>query len=127
MTANKFDRKQIMRRAWSLTRQAMRPFSRALFAGFLRRAWDEARNAPVTPWLILQRWAVVSIGSTREEVIRQLQLSLACAQGQADKYIRCRRPVDAWARQKRSDDIMRMANIEACLFREIAARDAHAA
>ena len=52
----------LMRRAWSLLRQSMRPYSRELFGACLRRAWAEAKNAPVTPYATLQRYAMVRFG-----------------------------------------------------------------
>lgn len=111
----------IMRRAWSLLRQSMAPYSRPAFAAHLRQAWHEARNAPVTPWGVLQRYVPVARGSDRAEVIRKLENALAEARSRAAKYSRAGAPSSWTAGKHRSNDLMRVANVEAILRAEKAA------
>lgn len=111
----------LMRRAWSLLRQSMAPYSRPAFAAHLRQAWHEARNAPVTDWAVLQRYIVVSRGAHRAEVIRKLENALAEARSRAAKYSRAGAPTSWTAGKHRSSDLMRVANVEAILRAEKAA------
>ncbi|QRG07926.1 hypothetical protein EZH22_06065 [Xanthobacter dioxanivorans] len=111
----------IMRRAWSLLRQSMAPYSRPAFAAHLRQAWHEARNAPVTDWAVLQRFIVVSRGAHRAEVISKLENALAVARGRTAQYRRVGAPTSWTAAKHRSSDLMRVANIEAILRAEKAA------
>ena len=111
----------IMRRAWSLLRQSMAPYSLPAFAAYLRQAWHEARNAPVTDWAVLQRYIVVSRGAHRAEVIRKLENALAEARSRSAKYSRAGAPTSWTAGKHRSNDLMRVANVEAILRAEKAA------
>lgn len=111
----------IMRRAWSLLRQSMAPYSRPTFAAHLRQAWHEARNAPVTDWAVLQRYIVVSRGAHRAEVIGKLENALAEARSRSAKYSRASAPTSWSAGKHRSNDLMRVANVEAILRAEKAA------
>ncbi|GLI24564.1 hypothetical protein GGQ86_004255 [Xanthobacter flavus] len=111
----------IMRRAWSLLRQSMAPYSRPAFAAHLRQAWREARNAPVTPWDVLQRHVSVARGSDRAEVIRRAENALAAARSTAARYRNAPEPRDAYAARKRSADIQRLATLERIVAAEKAA------
>lgn len=111
----------LMRRAWALHRQSMAPYSRPAFAAHLRQAWQEARNAPVTDWAVLQRYIVVSRGAHRAEVIRKLENALAEARSRSAKYIRAGAPTSWSAGKHRCNDLMRAANVEAILRAEKAA------
>ncbi|MFG1263633.1 hypothetical protein [Xanthobacter aminoxidans] len=111
----------IMRRAWSLLRQSMQPYSRSAFAAHLRQAWHEARNAPATDWAVLQRYIVVSRGAHRAEVIGKLENALAEAGSRSAKYSRAGAPASWSAGKHRSNDLMRLANVEAILRAEKAA------
>lgn len=118
------DRSTVMRRAWSLTRQAMQPFSRPLFAACLRQAWTEARNAPVNSWDdLLRAGAHIGRGMGRDEVIQRLQGALRVAKGKAAQYRRAGEPRDWATARYRSNDLMRVANLEAVLAREVAGQD----
>lgn len=111
----------IMRRAWSLLRRSMTPYSRPAFAAHLRQAWHEARNAPVTDWAVLQRYIVVSRGAHRAEVIGKLDNALAEARSRSAKYSRAGAPTSWTAGKHRSNDLMRVANVQAILRAEKAA------
>ncbi|MFS8037715.1 hypothetical protein ACI7BZ_12275 [Xanthobacter sp. AM11] len=111
----------IMRRAWSLLRQSMAPYSRPAFAAHLRQAWHEARNAPVTPWDVLQRYIVVSRGAHRAEAIGKLEDALAVARSRSAQYSRAGAPASWSGSKHRSADLMRLANVEAILRTEKAA------
>lgn len=113
----------LMRRAWSLLRQSMQPFSRGLFGTCLRRAWAEAKSAPVTPYATLQRVAVVPFGAGRDEAIRNLELARDAAKARLGLYRHAFDPASWSAAKHRSADICRLGNIEAILAREVAARD----
>lgn len=122
-----FNKSLLMRRAWSLLRQSMRPFSRELFGACLRRAWAEAKNAPVTPYATLQRYASVSFGAGRDEVIHRLELAHASAKARLNLYRHAPDPASWTAAKHRSADTCRLGMIEVLLAREVAARDAIAA
>lgn len=77
---------QIMRRAWSLFRQSMAPYSRPAFAACLRRAWHEAKNATVTPISAIRTVMGCSEGITRDELIDQLEVTLRAARAKAALY-----------------------------------------
>ncbi|MEP9355027.1 hypothetical protein ABLE93_15670 [Xanthobacter sp. KR7-65] len=111
----------LMRRAWSLLRQSMAPYSRPAFAAHLRQAWHEARNAPVTPWEVLQRYVSVARGCDRAEVIRRAEHALAAAHITAARYRNAPEPRDAYAARKRSNDIQRLAALERIVAAEKAA------
>lgn len=111
----------LMRRAWSLLRQSMAPYSRTAFATHLRQAWHEARNAPVTPWEVLQRFLFVERGTSRVEVIRRAELALASAHSRAAMYRRVGAPRDAYQAKHRSADIQRVAALEHIVAAEKAA------
>lgn len=111
----------LMRRAWSLLRQSMAPYSRRGFAAHLRQAWHEARNAPVTPWEVLQRCMPIQRGVSRTEVIRQAELSLAAAESRAALYRRVGSPRDAYQAKHRSADIQRVGALHRILTAEKAA------
>ncbi|MDI4655537.1 hypothetical protein [Xanthobacter autotrophicus] len=112
---------QIMRRAWSLLRQSMAPYSRPTFANHLRQAWEEARNAPVTPWEVLQRYVSVPRGSHRAEVIRRAECALNAARITAASYRNAPEPRDAYAARKRSADLQRLNALELIVRDEKAA------
>lgn len=118
----KIESSQVMRRAWSLFRQSMAlRFDRAAFAGFLRQAWAEAREAPVTEWAVLQRYVICQKGMARGEIIARAETALAAARSLAAGYTRAGAPRDWYAAKKRSADIMRVANLEAIVRAEKAA------
>lgn len=114
-------RSQIMRRAWSLLRQSMAPYSRPAFAAHLRQAWEEARNSPVTPWEVLQRYVSVPRGCHRAEVIRRAEFALNAARITAARYRNAPEPRDAYAARKRSADIQRLNALELIVRDEKAA------
>lgn len=116
-----FNLSYIMRRAWNLLRQEMAPYSRQAFATHLRQAWREARNAPVTPWDVLQRYVPVARGSDRAKVINCAENALAAARSAAARYRNASPPRDAYAARKRSADIQRVAALEQIIAREKAA------
>lgn len=111
----------IMRRAWSLLRLSMAPFSRPAFSAHLRQAWEEARNAPVTPWEVLQRYVSVPRGCHRAEVIRRAEHALNAARITAARYRTAPEPRDAYAARKRSADIQRLNALELIVRDEKAA------
>ncbi|MFG1206902.1 hypothetical protein [Xanthobacter flavus] len=111
----------IMRRAWALHRQSMAPYSGPAFAAHLRQAWHEARNAPVTDRSILQRYIGISRGAHRAEVIGKLENALAEARSRSAKYSRAGAPASWSAGKHRSNDLMRVANLDAILRAEKAA------
>ncbi|MFG1277874.1 hypothetical protein [Xanthobacter autotrophicus] len=111
----------LMRRAWSLLRQSMAPYSRAAFAARLRQAWEEARNAPVTDWAVLQRYVSVPRGCHRAEVIRRAECALNAARITAARYRNAPEPRDAYAARKRSADIQRLNALELIVRDEKAA------
>lgn len=108
----------IMRRAWSLLRQSLQPYSRPAFAAHLRQAWREARNAPVTDWVVLQRYIAVSRGAHRAEVIGKLENALAEARSRSAQYSRAGATASWTAGKHRSADLMRAANVEVILRAE---------
>lgn len=115
-------KKDVMRRAWSLFRQSMvLRFDRAAFAAHLRQAWEEVRNAPVTPWAVLQRYVSVPRGTHRAEVIRRAECALNAARITAARYRNAPEPRDAYAARKRSADIQRLAALESIVAEEKAA------
>lgn len=116
-----FNLSLIMRRAWSLFRQSMAPYGRPAFASCLRQAWNEARNAPVTPWDMLQRFVSVPRGAHRVVVIRQAELALASARARMARYSRAGAPANWSAAKHRSADLMRVANLKAIVAAEKAA------
>ena len=116
-----FNLSQIMRRAWSLLRQSMALYSRTAFATHLRQAWREARNAPVTPWDVLQRYVSVARGSDRAEVIRRAEHALAAARITAARYQNAPEPRDAYAARRRSSDLQRLSALERIVAVEKAA------
>ena len=120
----KIEAAKVMRRAWGLFRLSMQRFSRTAFAGFLRQAWAEAKDAPVTPYADIQRWAPVSFGASRKEVIRRVELALASARVRAARYSRAGEPRNWSAAKHRSADLLRVANLEALLATENAGRGA---
>lgn len=113
------NRKMVMGRAWSLLRQSMAlRFDRATFADCLRRAWAEAKDAPVTAYAILQRRASVPLGAGRADVIHRLELALAAARARAALY-RGAGAAATWSAAKhRSADFMRVANLESLIAAE---------
>lgn len=118
------NRQVVMRRAWSLFRQSMQRFSRSAFGACLRQAWVEARNTPVNSWEVLLRaGALIGRGMGRDEVIQRLEAALRVARGKVAQYRRAGEPRDWATARYRSNDLMRVANIEAVLEREIAGRD----
>ena len=115
----KIDRKMVMRRAWSLFHQSMAlRFDRAAFAACLRQAWADAKEAPVTPYATLQRYAMVRFGAGRTEIIAKLEIALVSAQARARRYDNAAEPANWRAAKFRSADIMRAANIESILRTE---------
>ncbi|MBB6307139.1 hypothetical protein [Xanthobacter tagetidis] len=120
----KIDTAKVMRRAWGLFRTSMQRFSRAVFAGFLRQAWAEAKDAPVTPYAYMQRWAAVPFGASRTQAIRIITSALECARVRAARYSRAGEPCNWSAAKHRSADIMRVAGLEALLAAETAGRGA---
>lgn len=115
-------RQAVMRRAWSLFRQSMQRFSRPAFGACLWQAWSEARDAPVNSWEDLQRVSAhIGRGMGREEVIRRLESALWVARGKVAQYRRAGEPRDWATARYRSSDLMRVANLEAVLGREVAA------
>ncbi|MFG1364064.1 hypothetical protein [Xanthobacter versatilis] len=112
---------QIMRRAWSLLRLSMAPYSRPTFAAHLRQAWEEARNAPVTPWEVLQRYVSVPRGCHRAEVIRRAEHALNAARITAARYRNAPEPRDAYAARRSSADIQRLNGLELIVRDEKAA------
>ncbi|MFG1294083.1 hypothetical protein [Xanthobacter versatilis] len=90
----------------------MAPYSRPNFAAHLRQAWEEARNAPVTPWEVLQRYVSVPRGCHRAEVIRRAECALNAARITAARYRNAPEPRDAYAARKRSADIQRLNALE---------------
>ncbi len=117
------NKSQIMRRAWSLFRQSLARFSRSAFGACLRRAWHEAKNAPVTPLATLRAVMGCEEGLGRDAVIERLTLARNCARSQAARYRNAGRPVSWSAAKHRSADVCRLGSIEFILAREIAARD----
>lgn len=115
------NKKRIMGRAWSLLRQSMAPFSRPAFAECLRRAWHEAKNAPVTPWEVLQRYVAVARGASRAEVIRNAECQLSRARATMARYKNAPEPRSTYAARKRSADIQRLGALERIVAAEKAA------
>lgn len=115
------DRREVMQRAWLLFRMSMRRFTRPAFAGFLRQAWAEVRDAPVTPWAVLQRCIFVERGTPRAEVIRRAELALASAETRAALYRRVGAPRDAYQARNCSADIQRVGALQLILAAEKAA------
>jgi hypothetical protein len=111
----------LMRRAWALHRQSIQPFRPPAFAAHLRQAWHEARNAPVMDWAVLQRYIAVSRGAHRAEVIGKLESALAEARSRSATYCWARAPSSRSAGKHRSNDLLRVANLEAILRTEKAA------
>ncbi|MFG1421723.1 hypothetical protein [Roseixanthobacter liquoris] len=115
------DKSLLMRRAWFLCSQSMQRFTRLGFAACLRQAWNEARNAPVTPWEVVQRYVSVPRGCHRAEVIRRAEHALNAARITAASYRNAPEPRDAYAARKRSNDIQRLAALERIVAAEKAA------
>ncbi|WP_374254144.1 hypothetical protein [Xanthobacter sp.] len=111
----------LMCRAWALHRQSTAPYSRPAFAAHLRQAWHEARNAPETDWAVLQRYIVISRGAHRAEVIGKLENALAEARSRSAQYSRAGAAASWSGSKHRSNDLMRLANVEAILRTEKAA------
>ena len=122
------EKAKLMHRAWALLRLSMQPFARPAFAACLRQAWAEAKAAPVTPLDRLQRASAgivaITAGMARDEVIRRLEGALTVARSRAAQYSRAGAPRSSSAGKHRSTDLLRVANLEAILARETAARDA---
>lgn len=119
----KIDRKMVMLRAWNLFRGSMIRFSRAAFAECLRKAWSDLRNAPVTAYPVLQRYATVAFGAPREEVIRALERALAFSRSSMARYSRAGGPAGWSAGKHRSADIQRVCGLETLLATEKRAAD----
>lgn len=118
----KIDRSSVMKRAWTIFRLSMQRFSRPAFGAALRQAWTEAKNAPVNSWDALMRSGAILIrGMPRSEVIARLDAALKVARANAARYSRAGAPRDWATARYRSNDIMRVANLEALLARELAA------
>ncbi|OYW61977.1 MAG: hypothetical protein B7Z30_00575 [Rhizobiales bacterium 12-68-15] len=120
-------KRSLMRRAWHLFRQSMARFSRPAFGACLRRAWDEAKNAPVTPLATIRAVMGCAEGIGRDELIQRLTMARTCARAQVARYRNAGRPSNWSAGKHRSADMCRLASIEMILTREISARDAAAA
>ena len=111
-----------MKRAWTIFRMSMQRFNRPAFGAALRQAWTEAKNAPVNSWDALMRsGAILMRGMPRSEVIQRLDAALKVARANAARYSRAGTPRDWATARYRSNDIMRVANLEALLARELAA------
>ena len=112
------DKAHLMRRAWSLFRQSMASFTRLAFATCLRRAWHEAKNAPVTPWEVLQRYVSVARGSSRAEVIRHAEFALSRARATMARYKNAPEPRSTYSARKRSTDTQRLGALESIVAAE---------
>ncbi|MFG1376894.1 hypothetical protein [Xanthobacter autotrophicus] len=79
------------------------------------------RNAPVTPWEVLQRYVSVPRGCHRAEVIRSAECALNAARITAACYRNAPEPRDAYAARKRSADLQRLNAVELIVRDEKAA------